>query len=118
MNKTLTGAVLALACFSAHAAFMDGSDLANLIQATERIQARTHANRDFTDSARGQGYVQGVFDAMLSLKYLCGASSVTTGQATAIVSKFLRDNPEKWGWSADQLVGVALVEAFPCYKKP
>ena len=44
------------------------------------------------------------------------AMGITINQISAIVSKYLKNHPERWNESAAVLVIDALVEAFPLKK--
>lgn len=72
---------------------------------------------DGSDYHAGQclGYVTGVFDSFDG-RYVCAPKSVTAGQATDIVVKYLTDHPEKRHELASFLVASALMDAFPCKK--
>jgi len=48
---------------------------------------------------------------------ICLPGETTVGQVTAIVTKFLKDNPEKWKLAANYIIGYALTPVFPCTKK-
>jgi hypothetical protein len=62
------------------------------------------------------GYISGVADATHSLYNV--PSGVTYGQLSAIVSKYLKNHPEKWNKPAVDLVIFALQEAFPFAPEP
>jgi hypothetical protein len=59
-------------------------------------------------------YVTGVYDAM-SFAFST-PDGVTVGQICAIISKYLKNHPERWPVSADLLVVEALRESFPLKK--
>lgn len=59
-------------------------------------------------------YVAGVYDT-LSFAFST-PDGVTVGQICAIVSKYLKNHPERWSEAADLLVVDALREAFPLKK--
>jgi hypothetical protein len=59
-------------------------------------------------------YILGVCDATRLLYNI--PEKATIGQIAAIVSKYLKDHPEKWGEPASDLVIKALQEAFPLKK--
>ena len=121
-TKTSIRAVLSmkvlLALFTfpliAHAGFMNGTTLKKLADADERASgpAGVLPSAAF-DVGRFSGYVIGVHDAVAGTK-VCLTDGVTFGQLQAIVSKYLRDNPEKWNFSASSLVVAALSSASPC----
>ena len=57
-------------------------------------------------------YIVGVADVLLRVD-LIKTENVTIGQLCAVVTKYLKANPEKWHQSALKLVLDALQEAFP-----
>jgi hypothetical protein len=61
------------------------------------------------------GYIVGVSDALSNLLW-DAPKEVNIGQICAIVSKYLKNHPEKWNTPAVQLVVDALQEAFPLKK--
>lgn len=61
------------------------------------------------------GYVSGS-SSMLNGIVFC-APKATNGQNTAIVIKFLRNNPERWGEDATTLVYDALTRVHPKCKR-
>jgi hypothetical protein len=69
-------------------------------------------------------YVQGVQDGVERYRELvdmypsiCSPKSSNSIQATDIVCKYLRENPEKRHYSAPDAVINALANAWPCGKK-
>ncbi|MEA9426253.1 Rap1a/Tai family immunity protein [Aeromonas caviae] len=61
------------------------------------------------------GYVTGVFDSYEDT-YICAPNHVTAGQAKDIVVKYLAEHPGKRHEPAAFLVGLALMDVFPCKK--
>ena len=64
------------------------------------------------------GYILGVDDRGWGkthggLSY-CTPKGLTANQLQKIVSKYLNDHPEELHYTADVLVGKALLKAFPC----
>lgn len=60
-------------------------------------------------------YILGVADALqLSGETCHGESDAWTLQTITIVRRYIRDNPQNWGWSAAGLVREPLMKAFPC----
>jgi hypothetical protein len=57
------------------------------------------------------GYVMGVCDA--TTEPFNAPTSVTKGQICAVVSKYLKNHPERWSEPAAFLVIKVLQEAFP-----
>lgn len=58
------------------------------------------------------GYVSGVADATRDIIY-CPKGSTTNGQNGAVVAKWLRKNPERWGEDATTLIMSALRDSYP-----
>jgi len=110
--------------------FVSGNTLVNLLKEPET---------DFLSKGRVMGIVETVFDKEaysrwnviqntkdepqakmpkmrrgIAEMFFCEPSGVTRGQLTAIVQKFLEQNPERWSQPAHQLVGEAFKKAFPC----
>lgn len=92
-----------------------GTQLAEWARAFERAAAR----EGIDDPRVGFGnlmfmsYVSGAFDVFGAMG-TCLPSAVTTGQVSAVVAKFLKENPERWHESGARLVASALTKAFPC----
>lgn len=57
------------------------------------------------------GFVSGISNLTNGVIY-CAPNS-TNGQSAAIVAKFLRNNPERWGEDASSLVVEALRKGYP-----
>jgi hypothetical protein len=71
------------------------------------------------------GYIQGVFDSGTdgppnggtewpSGMTACVPEGVTSGQLTEVVTKWLREHPEDWHFSANSLAANALMATWPC----
>ncbi|MEO8190383.1 MAG: Rap1a/Tai family immunity protein [Acidobacteriota bacterium] len=61
------------------------------------------------------GYVSAVADTLR--EKVCKPAEVSAGQAASVVSKYLKDHPEALHYAANEIVDVALKEAFPCSEK-
>ncbi|WP_156526294.1 Rap1a/Tai family immunity protein [Pseudomonas antarctica] len=61
------------------------------------------------------GYISGVSDFSNGILY-CAPPGVTNGQNVAVVTKFLKANPEKWTEQAASLIVQALTKAYPACK--
>lgn len=96
----------AVVCGPAHAEFYSGNEL------LQRMQSESHIER-----AVAIGFVAGVADAW-DYVMVCPPDGVTVGQTRDIALKFLILNPGKRHKSAAELVLDALIEAWPCAKKP
>lgn len=77
-------------------------------------QIRT--NEDAWETGWHDGFVMGV--AMMGLqKTWCPGQPFTGKQISAVVSKYVLENPAQWGGGRpDKLVVSALAQAFPCKK--
>lgn len=61
------------------------------------------------------GYISGVADLSNGILF-CAPTGVTNGQNVAVVTKFLKANPEKWTEQAASLIVQALSKAYPACK--
>jgi hypothetical protein len=96
--------LLSLACSGAHAGFIDGN----------RLQQWSRGD-DSAGAGLFMGYVVGVADTGDGVLF-CPGIGVIVGQLTAVVAKYLENNPEQWDHEAMPLVTRALLQAFPCEK--
>ncbi|WP_426703282.1 Rap1a/Tai family immunity protein [Rhodanobacter sp. Col0626] len=62
-----------------------------------------------------RGYVGGVQDSFNGIAF-CVPADVPLSQASAVVRKYLADNPQLWNEQANVLVVRALKQAYPCQK--
>jgi hypothetical protein len=121
--------ILILACLlSAPALAKDGNWLLEISRSHERVILATDYRQIETDDVANarmyMTYVQGVFDThtvlaendVLSRPFFCTPENATVGQVTAVVTKYLKTNPDKWSMSAPTIVMKALHDAFPCGK--
>jgi hypothetical protein len=63
------------------------------------------------------GYLQGLVTGVQSMgmgDFFCTPENGITSQHIAVVSKWVKANPEKWNEPDAFLVAFALSEAFPC----
>ena len=60
------------------------------------------------------GYIQGVWDALVRKSDVCRPDGLTGSQLGDVVKLYLRNHPETRHQTADELVGAALKEKFPC----
>lgn len=97
-----TAAVAALASGQAWSA--TGNDLIRWLPDYERGIANWQ-------SGMYLGFVSGI--ASFSNGILFCAPNSTNGQNAAVVAKFLRNNPERWGEDAPKLVIDALKKGYP-----
>jgi hypothetical protein len=89
----------------ASAEFLSGNDLYQNLR-----------SESLTERAYGLGYLAGVADAGQSGSH-CIPSTVTLGQIEDMSMNYLRKNPEIRNLSADILVGMMLLERWPCKNK-
>jgi hypothetical protein len=116
VNKIILGLLLSLSCGAASAQFIKGTQLREWLSADERVENGLQNHVDYTNSASGLGYITGIAETFNVLGLLCIPDGVTRGQMQAIVSKYLKEHPEKWNSDANPIVYVALSSAFPCKK--
>lgn len=92
----------------AFAEFFSGNKLKGLLEKWERSSPGI-------DGAIGAGYVVGVYDSRDG-DYICPPSnaSITVGQVTAMVLKYMNENPDKLHKTGDFLTVLALMKAWPC----
>lgn len=94
--------------------FETGNALVNEMQEDEKVIANTGGSQ--FKSGYYVGFISASFDLGNTIGIICSSPSVTVGQVTAIVTKYLKSNPEKWSEPATNLVNFALMNAFPCKK--
>ena len=104
----LSGALLATLPLGANAEFYSGNKLKDYLEKWE-------SSSPGVDGAIGAGYVVGAYDSRVGGN-ICPPSnaSITVGQITAMVLKYMRENPDKLHRSGDFLVALALMKAWPC----
>jgi hypothetical protein len=87
-----------------------GSQLVDMIKDYEKFESG-----DYGVNTYKVGFYEG-FTAGIAWKCpnTCAESNVTMPQIWAVVSKFLKENPERWNEPAGILVTEAFQEAFPC----
>lgn len=102
--KKIRWATAAMLLISGHAWSASGNDLMAWVPSYERESMTWEAGMLL-------GYVSGA-SSMLNGIVFC-APKATNGQNTAIVIKFLRNNPERWGEDATRLVYDALTRVHP-----
>lgn len=109
MKQVLLILALMLTTNVAIAGFTDGNELYQWLLEDE------NQNGSRFESGLFKGYVGGVVDLGNGVLF-CTTTGVTRGQFTAVVAKYLKNNPEKWNRSAYTIVVDAMKEAFPCKK--
>jgi hypothetical protein len=101
---------------AASAGFIDGQKLREMLNAQTRIDRGDVRTTDYQDAARANGYVLGVVDMAMFI-LVCPGEGIRAGQLSAMVAKYLEDNPDKWAQSGDKIVIDALKPTFPCQHK-
>lgn len=101
----------------ANAGFYDGNKLQSYAASYEKTNSGVANSVDQVNSALYMGYVAGISDVLRLSGIICPPSNATVGQAVAITSKYLRENPEHWSVAGELLVSRALTPAFPCSGK-
>lgn len=100
--------------------FYSGNDLVNFMRDYEAGMpgGTNYHSRDLSaamNAATYMGYVLGVCEGTPYMHNF--PDGVASGQILAVVSKYLKNHPEKWDEPAVGLVVEALQEAFPL-KRP
>lgn len=113
MKKLLALIAALLVAQSAFSQFVNGNKLKDWSDADERSVSVNASAQDFRLSTQYLGYLQGSFDAQQYL-FPCTPSGLTTGQLAAIVTKYLKDNPEQWTFSGNYIVNLAMKKSYPC----
>jgi hypothetical protein len=90
---------------SAVVSFVSGNKLVELMKEHDRNDPQA------IEAGEYGVYILGVYDATRLLYNI--PENTTIGQIGAVVSKYLKDHPEKWGEPASDLIIKALQEAFP-----
>lgn len=114
MKKILAVATLLLVQ-SAMAGWYTGAQLNALAESYTQVMESAEAISFKTqwESGMFSGYVTGYADGN---SLLCIPGGVTRGQLLAIVSKYLKNNPEVWNLPSEVLIFNSLVHTFPCKK--
>ena len=116
MKKAMILAAALLFSQMAFAQFYKGRDLKKWSDGSEKADQGTANATDYQSSAMFSGYVAGVVDAHQKT-FFCIPIGSELSQAKAIVRKYLVNNPEKWGESAEMIILFALGPVFPCKKE-
>lgn len=101
----------------AHAGYFSGNDMVKWADANDRVLAGRGAGYDEGHSAMIGAYVAGVYDAYKLGGGMCVPQKTPLGQLIAVVKKHLKDHPSEWHFTAEAIVIVALINAFPCSEK-
>jgi hypothetical protein len=99
-------------------AWADGN---NLLKACLRKEKENQSCADSMSWAYCQGKIEGAAETLLLFNIVlpknsqvCFPQEVTVEQTIMIVTKFLKENPEKLHLSDAYLVHLAIQKAFPC----
>jgi len=109
--KIIIGALLISISSIANAGYTDGNELQRWLSNSETAEDFSYEKAYGTGIFRG--YVSGVVDVGDG-RLFCTGKGVTRGQYTAVVIKYIKENPEQWNLSASELVINGLKKAFPC----
>lgn len=104
----------------AHADSPSGHELNRMMQHSEgRHVSKSGDIGDFMAGAY-EGYIMGVSDGMTgtSLYYYCPPAKIEKTQLRSVVNHYLKTHQKDLHVPAGALVAAALIEAFPCKRKP
>lgn len=101
--RIIVALLLLAASGSASADYFSGNDLYQKMLSSGRL----------VDVAMFRGYVAGIQDAFNGHLF-CVPEGVPLSQASAVVQKYLSDNPKLWNKPAKELVVSSLKSAYPC----
>ena len=93
--------------------FISGNDLVNDMKESENCEEQTDIH-SCSRTFHYMGYVTAAADIYSGLDVICLNDGVTRGQLVAVVTSYLKANPDKWDRPAIELVTTALKKAFPC----
>ena len=110
--RALLVSTLVVMMFAQAAAAMTGNELKNWMNEAEAFKEGRPGASGYK-AGRYDGYVMGVANTFNGSAW-CSRSGVTIGQMLDVVSKYLRDTPEKLDEDASVLILDALGKAFPC----
>jgi len=115
MNRIAFLVAAILIAPSSYAEFIDGQKLHSLLQSNEMIRQARGTVDDAVNMQEAVGYIKGSIDSFSAGGLLCLPSNFTVGQAEAIVTKYLSDNPQDWRVPATLLIGRALIaKSYGC----
>jgi hypothetical protein len=117
MKAFVVAVLMAMVSSAATAQFVDGNELKKLSDARDRISQRKALEEDYQDSAQYLGYIEGAFDAQRKNLPSCVPEGMKAGQLGAVVTKYLLDHPEHWGFNGSTVVYLSVLKAFSCVKK-
>lgn len=103
-------------CAQQSMAGFNGRDLKKKADALERVNTGKFTDADGLDAGVFIGFVYGVAQAYNGV-LICIPEATQVGQIGAIVTEYLKNNPEKWNKAANYIVLEALSPTFQCDKK-
>lgn len=112
--KLLSGLAACAIAMAAHASYIDGNKLHELLAVAARAeQGKSKGVEDVYRAGLAIGYITGIVDTYNGL-LLCRTPNITPGEVIAIIKQRLDDHPEDWNRPADWIVVKALSTTFPC----
>ena len=106
----LIAAMVLCSSWDSSAQIIDGNKLVADMQEFEKTENHDPA-ANYQQAYFFIGYVTGVYDSSDDIYFY--PAKPTISQICSIVSKYLKDNPDKWSGPADLIVIDALRKAFP-----
>jgi predicted PurR-regulated permease PerM len=96
-----------------YSTFENGNDLVKNMREYEKMKR----NEKFSELGIGMytGFIGGIYDTWEGIE-IFPSTTVKLEQILDVVTKFLNENPERWGEPAGRLVLDALKKAFPVKK--
>lgn len=91
----------------------DGNQLKEFMDADNRVANGNIQPGDYAKQNQFGGFIIGVSNTLDGIT-ICAPHKTQLGQSMEIVSKYVRDNPDKWNMPASVLVAKAMSAAFPC----
>ncbi|MBM4053083.1 MAG: hypothetical protein FJ264_00110 [Planctomycetes bacterium] len=95
------------------APFTSGNELVDHMKENDKAVAG-QKEVDWLKTGLYIGFVGGVYDACDGAFFCASPSEPTQGEITAVVSKYLKEHPERWNEPAVVLIVDALKAAYPC----
>lgn len=92
-----------------------GEDLVNWDNAAKRVLSGKQGGNDSDLAWVNAGFISGIVSANNGVAF-CTKSKVSLLQSSAVVRKYLDDNPGKWKERAGVIINNAMAESFPCYE--
>jgi hypothetical protein len=109
MKKKILAIALIFTSISAHAGFINGTELMQDLEADQRGEASY-------DVGVATGYIMGVADTAEGV-LLCIPAKTSVKQTKQVVFNYMKSHPESWSKSAEVVIINALKNTWPCEKK-